>query len=89
MIITVLVLMIIILLSSDSYLFQRVAVTVDGGLFGQFFKIDVYEILIDLTETSSRYTYHGDEKSGSTLLFIFHFIGVDYELVTFQIGRKG
>ena len=45
-----------------------------------FFKIHVYEIIIDLTGTSSHHTYHGDEKSGSTVLFILHFIGVDYEL---------
>ena len=45
-----------------------------------FFKIDLYEIVIDLTETSSHHTRHGDEKSGSTVLFILHFIGVDYEL---------
>ena len=44
------------------------------------FSLDVYEILIDLTETSSRSRRHGAEKSGSTVLFISHFVGVDYEL---------
>ena len=52
------------------------------------FQIDVYEILIDLPETSSGYTRHGDEKSGSTVLFLLHSVGVDYELVTFQICNK-
>ena len=41
--------------------------------------LDVYEILIDLTETSSGSRQHGAEKSGSTALFMFHSIGVDYE----------
>ena len=59
-----------------------VAVTVAGNRFSVFFKIDVYEIIIDLTETFSRYTYHGDEKSGSTVLFISHFVGVDYHFAT-------
>ena len=53
------------------------------------FKFGVYEIIIDLTQTSSRYTYHGDEQSGSTVLFLLHSIGVDYELVTFQVGSSG
>ena len=44
------------------------------------FSLDVYEIIIDLTETSSRSRQHGAKKSGSTVLFISHFIGVDYEL---------
>ena len=44
---------------------------------------DVYEIIImDLTGTSSRYTYHGDEKSGSTVLLGFHFIGLDEHFAT-------
>ena len=51
-----------------------------------FFKIHVYEIIIDLTGTSSHHTRHGDEKSGSTVLFLLHFIGLDYQLVTFQIA---
>jgi hypothetical protein len=57
-----------------------VAVTVAGNKILCFFKIHVYEIIIDLTETSSGSTYHGDEKSGSTVLFLLHSIGVDYEL---------
>ena len=44
------------------------------------FSLDVYEIIIDLTETSSRSRQHCAKKSGSTVLFISHFIGVDYEL---------
>ena len=28
----------------------------------EIFKIDVYEIIIDLTETHSHHAYHGDEK---------------------------
>ena len=43
----------------------------------QFFQIDVQVIIIDLIWTSSHYTYHGDEKSGSTVLFLFHFVGLD------------
>ena len=57
--------------------FQIVAVTVDGGYF---LTRCVYEIIIDLTEASSCSRRHGAEKSGSTVLFIFHFVGVDYEL---------
>ena len=56
--------------------FQMVAVTVDGNIL-RFFKIDVYEIIIDLPDTSSGSRFHGDEKSGSGVLFILHFIGVD------------
>ena len=59
--------------------FQMVAVTVDGNILC-FFKIYVYEIIIDLTEAPGRSRRHGAEKSGSTVLFLFHFIGVDYEL---------
>ena len=44
------------------------------------FSLDVYEIIIELTETSSHHTRDGDETSGSGVLFILHFIGVDYEL---------
>ena len=43
------------------------------------FSLDDYEIIIDLTETSSGSRRHGAEKSGSTVLFMSHFIGVDYE----------
>ena len=50
-----------------------------------FFKIHVYEIIIDLTGTSSHHTRQSDEKSGSTVLFILHLVGLDYQLVTFQI----
>ena len=32
---------------------------------------------IDLPETSSGYTSHGDEKSGSGVLVRLHFIGLD------------
>ena len=43
-----------------------------------FQNLTVYEIIIiDLTETSSGYTYHGDEKSGSGVLVRLHFIGLD------------
>ena len=47
-----------------------------------FFKIDVYEITSHLPETSSGYTRHGDEKSGSGVLFILHSVGVDEHLWT-------
>ena len=59
--------------------FQMVAVTVDGNILC-FFKIDVYEIISDLTEASSGSRRHGAEKSGSTVLLRDHSIGVDYEL---------
>ena len=45
-----------------------------------FFKIHLYEIIIDLTEAPGRSRQHGAKKSGSTVLFLFHFIGVDDEL---------
>jgi hypothetical protein len=44
------------------------------------FSLDVYEIIIDLTEASGRSRRHGAKKSGSTVLFILHSVGVDYEL---------
>ena len=55
-----------------------------------FFQIDVYAIISDLTGTSSHHMRHGDEKSGSTVLFIFDSIGVDYQFHT-KVGslRKG
>ena len=37
----------------------------------------LYEIIIDLPETPSGYRWHGDEKSGSTVLFILHFVHFD------------
>ena len=41
------------------------------------------EIILIITETDSHSTYfHGDEKSGSGVLFIFHFIGVDDQFAT-------
>ena len=43
------------------------------------FSLDVYEIIIDLTEAPGRSRRHGAEKSGSTVLFLFHFVGVDCE----------
>ena len=58
-----------------------VAVTVDGNI-PYFFKIDAYEIIRDLTETSSGSRFHSAEKSGSGVLFIFHFIGVYYHFAT-------
>ena len=42
--------------------------------------LDVYEVIIDLSETSSGSRRHGAKKSGSTVLFMSRFIGVDYEL---------
>ena len=44
------------------------------------FSLDVYEIIIDLTEAPGRSRRHGAEKSGSTVLVRVHFIGLDYEL---------
>ena len=44
------------------------------------FSLDVYEIIIDLTEAPEHSRQHGAEKSGSRLLFISHSVGVDYEL---------
>ena len=44
------------------------------------FSLDVYEIIIDLPETSSGSRRHGAKKSGSTVLLMSHFVGVDYEL---------
>ena len=44
------------------------------------FSLDVYEIIIDLTETSSGSRRHGATKSGSTVLFLSHSVGLDYEL---------
>ena len=55
---------------------------VAGNRFSLFFKIEVYEIVIDLPETSSRYTRHGDETSGSTVLFMSFFVGVDSHFAT-------
>ena len=44
------------------------------------FQIDVQVIIIDLVRTSSGSRQHGDEKSGSTVLFLSHLVGVDSEL---------
>ena len=61
--------------------FQMVAVTVDGNILC-FFKIYVYEIISHLPETSSGSRFHGHEKSGSGVLFIYPFIGVDQHFAT-------
>ena len=52
------------------------------------FQIHVQVIIIDLVRTSSGSRQHGDEKSGSTVLFLSHFVGVDYQLVTFQVCSR-
>ena len=52
------------------------------------FSLDVYEVIIDLPETSSRSRRHGAKKSGSTVLFLFQFIGVDYELTALFEKQK-
>ena len=53
-----------------------------------FFQIHVQVIIRDCAPTSSGYTYHGDEKSGSTVRFLLHSIRVDYALVTKQICSR-
>ena len=40
--------------------------------------ISILEIVIDLTETSSGSRWHGAKKSGSGVLFMSRFIGVDW-----------
>ena len=37
----------------------------------------LYVNFIDLPETPSGYSWHGAEKSGSTVLFILHLVGLD------------
>ena len=37
------------------------------------------KIISSVTGAPVHFTYHGDEKSGSGVLFILHSIGVDYE----------
>ena len=44
------------------------------------FPLDVYEIIIDFTATFGGSRRHGAKQSGSRVLFISRFVGVDYEL---------
>ena len=38
--------------------------------------------------SSGRSRQHGAEKSGSTVVILFHFIGLDYHFVTFQVLQQ-
>ena len=45
-----------------------------------YLKLSITRLLLDiisLTENSPHYTYHGDNKSGSGVLLLIYFIGVD------------